>query len=91
MMCGALTGVGPIRSIMKKSATDLSLTLNTPSTSSSYETNHVINNNHLPNVGLNEFNSYEINNYRKQINPRLMKSETNPQITKRRDLMQSDL
>lgn len=28
--CGALTGVGPIRSIMKKSATDLSITLNTP-------------------------------------------------------------
>ena len=31
LMCGALTGAGPIRSIMKKSATDLSITLNSPS------------------------------------------------------------
>ena len=31
LMCGALTGVGPIRGIMKKSATDLSITLNSPS------------------------------------------------------------
>jgi hypothetical protein len=41
LMCGALTGVGPIRSIMKKSATDLSLTLNIPSTSSKSNTNSV--------------------------------------------------
>ena len=41
--CGALTGVGPIRSIMKKSATDLSITLNTP----------LIQNDNLPRIELN--------------------------------------
>ncbi len=30
MMCGALTGAGPIRSIMKKSATDLSIGISSP-------------------------------------------------------------
>jgi len=32
LMCGALTGAGPIRSIMKKSATDLSIGISSPQT-----------------------------------------------------------
>jgi hypothetical protein len=95
LMCGALTGVGPIRSIMKKSATDLSLTLNIPSTSSksnSYETNN--NSNRLPSIQLNgdydEENNYEYKQHQNN-NSKMIKSQTQPNIAKRRDLMQSDL
>jgi len=88
MMCGALTGVGPIRSIMKKSATDLSLTLNTSSASKlSIEKHNNINqlSSIQPGEPYTEYDYFEEHKYlQTTIN------EAQPNI-KKRDLMQSDL
>jgi hypothetical protein len=80
--CGALTGVGPIRSIMKKSATDLSITLNTP----------LIQNDNLPRIELNSVDltpSSQLsppNRYQQSILP--VKSATMTRLHKK---IQSDL
>jgi len=71
LMCGALTGAGPIRSIMKKSATDLSITLNSPSLTA--KTNQSFENkfeNILPRVQLGHPHGDEHSNVpRKSVKP----------------------
>jgi hypothetical protein len=82
MHAGALTGVGPIRGIMKKSATDICLNAN-PNFSEDYSENELqqaSNNaqNSLPKIQLNEdFNSksYVTPNLRKKYACNVMQSD----------------
>ena len=85
LYAGALTGVGPIRSIMKKSATDLAISVNMNSTN--YDDSEGVNSNeaanYLPNV---QMGAYE------QDYNRMPKSQTTPNLSaKKKQLIQSDL
>ena len=85
LYAGALTGVGPIRSIMKKSATDLAISVNMNSTN--YDDSEGVNSNeaanYLPNV---QMGAYE------QDYNRMPKSQTTPNFSaKKKQLIQSDL
>ena len=81
LMCGALTGVGPIRGIMKKSATDLSITLNSPVTNKTLNIK-TESENRLPKLQLT-IPQFEDKNYI-QVIPKL-------NVAKKKELVQSDL
>ena len=77
MHAGALTGVGPIRSIMKKSATDVGINQSSDFSETEFNTH-----NNLPKVQLASFSNEETLN-KTYVTPNLRKKHNN--------VMQSDL
>lgn len=91
LMCGALTGAGPIRSIMKKSATDLSISLNSPivgqHTRARYEEKPVVQSQ----MDIEELSDGNYGGQQKYTKPRMSQSQSGINGVRRKEIMQSDL